>query len=139
MLERPQHVNLYTWEFHASLWLVLYMHTMLVLAFLEKMVWSVWFPEMKSMKLKSVWRRYCKGDVPSLKRMEFLQQAATMSNPSNKTSESIRMANSIESSPGSVKTSELNSSQPSKLNTRSCEENRGSLNGLGFLYFFWCS
>lgn len=77
---------------------------------------------------RNMWRRYCKGDVPSLKRIELLQQSAPMNVPSNKTSEPTSIANSRDSSPGSVKTSELNSSQPSKLNIRSCEENGGSLN-----------
>ena len=38
MLEQPQHVNLGTWEFHVSLWLVRCMHTMLVLVFLVELV-----------------------------------------------------------------------------------------------------
>lgn len=77
---------------------------------------------------RNMWRRYCKGDLPSLKRMELLQQSAVMSDTSSKSSEPTRMANTGESSPGSAKASELNSSQSSKLNTRSCEENGGSLN-----------
>lgn len=38
MLEQLQRVNLYTWEFHVSLWLVRYMRTMLVLVSSAKLV-----------------------------------------------------------------------------------------------------
>jgi len=41
MLEQQQLVNLYIWEFHVSPWLVQYMHTMLVLVFLETLVRSI--------------------------------------------------------------------------------------------------
>lgn len=40
MLEQQQLVNLYIWEFHVSLWLVQYTHTMLVSVFLVKLVRS---------------------------------------------------------------------------------------------------
>lgn len=38
MLEQPQHVNLYIWEFRVLVWLVQYMRTMLVLVFSVKLV-----------------------------------------------------------------------------------------------------
>lgn len=77
---------------------------------------------------RNMWRRYCKGDVPSLKRMELLQQSAATGDPSNKTSEPTKIGSSTEGSPGSVKSNGLNSTQPSKLNTRGSEENGGPLN-----------
>ncbi|KAK7345311.1 hypothetical protein VNO77_15912 [Canavalia gladiata] len=77
---------------------------------------------------RQMWRRYCKGDVPSLKRLELLQQQpVSTSEPSIKNSEPARTLNSSEGSPESVKANGFNSTQPPKLN-HSCEENGGSLN-----------
>ncbi|XP_061366737.1 probable UDP-N-acetylglucosamine--peptide N-acetylglucosaminyltransferase SPINDLY [Gastrolobium bilobum] len=77
---------------------------------------------------RKVWLRYCKGDVPSLKRMELLQQPVGTCDSSNKNSEPIRISNSREDSSGSVKANGFNSMHPSKLNILSCEENGLSLN-----------
>ncbi|RDY07178.1 putative UDP-N-acetylglucosamine--peptide N-acetylglucosaminyltransferase SPINDLY, partial [Mucuna pruriens] len=76
---------------------------------------------------RQMWRRYCKGDVPSLKRMELLQQSVSTSDPSNKNSEPTRATNSSEGSPGSVKANGFSSTQSPKHNVHSCEENGGSL------------
>ena len=77
---------------------------------------------------RNMWQRYCKGDVPSLKRLELLQQPVATDDPSNKTSEPTNTTDSSEGSPESVKTNGFNSTQPSMLNIRGCEENGGSLN-----------
>ncbi|KAH1061241.1 hypothetical protein GLYMA_02G201300v4 [Glycine max] len=77
---------------------------------------------------RKMWRRYCKGDVPALKRMELLQQPVSSNDPSNKNSEPTRATNSSEGSPGSVKANGFSSTQPPKLNFVNCEENGGSLN-----------
>ncbi|KAL2345253.1 hypothetical protein Fmac_006538 [Flemingia macrophylla] len=76
---------------------------------------------------RNMWHRYCRGDVPSLKRMELLQQVASGDLP-NKTSEPTRIVNPREDSSGSVKANGFNTTPASKLNTQSCEENGGSLN-----------
>ncbi|KAI4348936.1 hypothetical protein L6164_009596 [Bauhinia variegata] len=81
---------------------------------------------------RNMWRRYCKGDVPSLKRIELLQQPVDGGDPSNKACEPTRSIDSREGSPGSFKSNGLsNSTQSSKLNARNCEENGGSLNHTG--------
>ncbi|RDY11381.1 putative UDP-N-acetylglucosamine--peptide N-acetylglucosaminyltransferase SPINDLY, partial [Mucuna pruriens] len=66
---------------------------------------------------RNMWHRYCRGDVPSLKRMELLQEVATGD-----------LSNKREDSPGSVKANGFNTMPVSKINIRSCEENGGSLN-----------
>ncbi|KAJ1385767.1 Tetratricopeptide-like helical domain superfamily [Sesbania bispinosa] len=72
---------------------------------------------------RHIWRRYCKGDVPSLKRMELLQQPVSNGDPSSTNSEPTRVINSSEGSPGSVKANGFNLMQPSKPNIHGCEEN----------------
>lgn len=73
---------------------------------------------------RQMWCRYCKGDVPSLKRMELLQQPIS----ANEKSEPTRVENSSEGSLGSVKSNGFNSTQPPQLNINGREENGGSLN-----------
>lgn len=77
---------------------------------------------------RNMWHRYCRGDVPSLKRMELLEEVA-MGDMTNKNSEQSRIANSREDSPGSVKANGFDTMPVSKLNIDSCEENGGSSNG----------
>lgn len=77
---------------------------------------------------RHMWRRYCKGDVPSLKRMELLQQPVSTSDPSDKNSESTKVVNSSEGGPESVKANGFSLTQPPKLNILGFEENGGSLN-----------
>lgn len=52
---------------------------------------------------RSMWHRYCKGDVPSLRRMEILQQQNS-EEPATKLSEPARITNSRDDSSGSIKT-----------------------------------
>lgn len=66
---------------------------------------------------RNMWRRYCKGDVPSLKRMESLDE------PSVKFSEPTKTTTSIESPIVSIKTNGYNVELNSMLNLSSCEEN----------------
>ncbi|KAE9585369.1 putative protein O-GlcNAc transferase [Lupinus albus] len=61
---------------------------------------------------RNMWRRYCKGDVPSLKRMELLEQPVA-ADPSIKNSDTT---NSRDDNPESVKTNGFNTMQSSKLN-----------------------
>lgn len=75
---------------------------------------------------RNMWHRYCRGDVPSLKRMELLQEVAT-GDLSNKNSEPTMVVNSRESGSGSVKANGFNTTPVSKLNIHSCEENGASL------------
>lgn len=72
---------------------------------------------------RNMWRRFCKGDVPSLKRLELLQPPIATDDSSNKKSEPVIIVNSKENSDGSVKANGFDSVQPSKLNINSCEEN----------------
>lgn len=70
---------------------------------------------------RNVWRRYCKGDVPSLKRMESLDE------PSLKLSEPTKTTTTRESPIGSVKTNGFTMGSNSMLNLSSCEENGAQL------------
>ncbi|KAK8473623.1 hypothetical protein PHAVU_001G192300 [Phaseolus vulgaris] len=76
---------------------------------------------------RNMWHRYCRGDVPSLKRLELLEEVA-MGDLLNKNSEPERIANSREDSPGSVKANGFDTMPVSKLNMDSCEENGGPSN-----------
>jgi protein O-GlcNAc transferase len=79
---------------------------------------------------RKLWRRYCKGDVPSSRHIEMLQQSVVTQEPAIKISEQARITNSRESPPGSIKIngfSPLTSSMP-KVSTSTCEENGGPLN-----------
>ncbi|KAL4339082.1 probable UDP-N-acetylglucosamine--peptide N-acetylglucosaminyltransferase SPINDLY isoform X1 [Arachis hypogaea] len=81
---------------------------------------------------RQMWRRYCKGDVPSLKRMESLQHPVSTSDTSNQESKPAKVITSSEgSNPESVKANGFTSNsmqQSSKLSIHNCEENGGSLN-----------
>ena len=52
---------------------------------------------------RSMWHRYCKGDVPSLKRMELLQQQRDCEATPVKHCDPTRIAVSVEGNPESVK------------------------------------
>ena len=69
---------------------------------------------------RSMWHRYCKGDVPSLRRMEILQLQDNSEEPATKLSEPARITNSRDDSSGSIKTNGVSSSMV-KLSTS--EEN----------------
>ncbi|KAF7804273.1 putative UDP-N-acetylglucosamine--peptide N-acetylglucosaminyltransferase SPINDLY [Senna tora] len=78
---------------------------------------------------RTMWHRYCRGDVPSLKRMELSQQTIATGDPYHSTSETTGTTNSREGGPGNVKNNGFGPIiQPSKLNIRGSEENGGSLN-----------
>jgi hypothetical protein len=72
---------------------------------------------------RNMWHKYCKGDVPSLKRMELLEPPVS----ANENSEPATAVNVSEGSTGSIKANGFNSTQPPKLNINGCEENGGSL------------
>ncbi|KAL6988453.1 hypothetical protein U1Q18_014204 [Sarracenia purpurea var. burkii] len=78
---------------------------------------------------RKMWKRYCKGDVPSLKCMELLQQQQQLSSSevvAMKLSEPTKATSSRESPPVSVKTNGFNLGIPSLLNLgipSSSEEN----------------
>lgn len=70
---------------------------------------------------RNMWRRYCKGDVPSLKRMESSEE------PSERFSEPTKTITSRESPLGSVKTNGFNVVPNPMLDLSSCEENGAQL------------
>lgn len=76
---------------------------------------------------RNMWHRYCKGDVPSLKRMEMLQQQVVSEEP-NKFSEPTKIIFAKEGSPGSVMPNGFNQASPSMLNLSNIEENGVQLN-----------
>lgn len=76
---------------------------------------------------RNMWHRYCKGDVPSLKRMEMLQQQVVSEEPS-KFSEPTKVIFAKEGSPGSVMPNGFNQASPSMLNLSNIEENGVQLN-----------
>ena len=57
---------------------------------------------------RNMWRRYCKGDVPFLERIELLEEPVPISDPSNNTSKPTRATNSREGGPGSVNANGFN-------------------------------
>lgn len=77
---------------------------------------------------RNMWHRYCKGDVPSLKRMEMLQQQVVSEEPANKFSEPTKITFSKDGSPGSVMPNGYNQVSPSMLNLSNIEENGVQLN-----------
>lgn len=71
---------------------------------------------------RNMWRRYCKGDVPSLKRLELLQQQGTLERAARKNTDATSTTSSREESAGSIKTNGFNPILPSTAN-HSGEEN----------------
>lgn len=69
---------------------------------------------------RNMWRRYCKGDVPSQRHMEILQQELTTEEPAF---EPVRITTSVAGSPGSIKSNGFNPLPTPMLNPSSCEEN----------------
>ncbi|KAF5954068.1 hypothetical protein HYC85_006924 [Camellia sinensis] len=77
---------------------------------------------------RNMWKRFCKGDVPSLRRMEILQQQqihqVSSEEPTVKISEPTKTAtNSREGHLGSVKKNGFNLDTHSILNLSTSEEN----------------
>lgn len=67
---------------------------------------------------RNMWRRYCEGDVPSLRHVELLQPQAIY--------EESATIISTESSPGSIKANGFNLAPPSMRNLSPSEDNGGS-------------
>lgn len=72
---------------------------------------------------RNMWRRYCKGDVPSLRHIEMLQQAVVTEEPVPKVSEPTPNKNLSESPPGSIKINGFGPLPSSTLSMSTCEEN----------------
>ncbi|XP_007027838.2 PREDICTED: probable UDP-N-acetylglucosamine--peptide N-acetylglucosaminyltransferase SPINDLY [Theobroma cacao] len=77
---------------------------------------------------RNMWRRYCKGDVPSLRCMEMLQKEVAPEELTIKTSETERITILKNTSTGSVKSNGFNQIPLPMLNLTSCEENGSQLN-----------
>ncbi|KAL2503047.1 putative UDP-N-acetylglucosamine--peptide N-acetylglucosaminyltransferase SPINDLY [Forsythia ovata] len=76
---------------------------------------------------RHVWRRYCKGDVPSLRRMELLQQQVVSEEPTVNFADSITM-NSENGPLGPIKTNGFNTGSSSFGKTSAGKENGLQLN-----------
>ncbi|XP_043712609.1 probable UDP-N-acetylglucosamine--peptide N-acetylglucosaminyltransferase SPINDLY [Telopea speciosissima] len=66
---------------------------------------------------RNLWRRYCRGDVPSLRHMEMLQLQQLQQvpgEPAMKLSEPTKITTLMENSPASVKTNGFNTALPSE-------------------------
>lgn len=77
---------------------------------------------------RNMWNRYCKGDVPSLRHVEMLQQPVVTEEPTIKISEPTRSTNSRGSPLGSIKINGFGPLAPSMLNVSTYEENGVQLN-----------
>ncbi|XP_059646637.1 probable UDP-N-acetylglucosamine--peptide N-acetylglucosaminyltransferase SPINDLY [Cornus florida] len=81
---------------------------------------------------RNMWHRYCKGDVPSLRRIEMIQeqkpQLVVPEEPAVKFSEPTRIIGSGEGSVGSIQTNGFNLGSQSMLNCTANEENGIQLN-----------
>ncbi|XP_031282560.1 probable UDP-N-acetylglucosamine--peptide N-acetylglucosaminyltransferase SPINDLY isoform X1 [Pistacia vera] len=77
---------------------------------------------------RNMWHRYCKGDVPSLSRLEMLQQQVVSEEPAIKNPEPSGSTFSSDGTSGSVKANGFNQAAPSILNTSNCEENGVQMN-----------
>ncbi|KAK2655589.1 hypothetical protein Ddye_008641 [Dipteronia dyeriana] len=76
---------------------------------------------------RNMWHRYCKGDVPSLRRMEMLQQEVVSEESAIKISEPMSIT-SKESPPGTVKANGYSQALTSMSNPANFEENVVQLN-----------
>nr|CAX46402.1 putative SPINDLY protein [Rosa lucieae] len=70
---------------------------------------------------RNMWGRYCKGDVPSQRHMEILQQEVTPEEPTTKIAEPIRITES--GFPASIKSNGFNPCPTPMANLSSSEEN----------------
>lgn len=88
---------------------------------------------------RNMWRRYCKGDVPSLKRLELLQQEQrlqqlnsneqqALDEPAPKFSDSTGISISKDGSLGSIKANGFTLGPSSILNHSSAGEENGVRN-----------
>ncbi|XP_073266108.1 probable UDP-N-acetylglucosamine--peptide N-acetylglucosaminyltransferase SPINDLY [Populus alba] len=83
---------------------------------------------------RNMWHRYCKGDVPSLRRIELLQQQGIPGDVPIKNSDSTRITSSRDGPPESrdglpesVKANGFSAVSPPTVN-HSCGENRSQIN-----------
>ncbi|GAV59452.1 LOW QUALITY PROTEIN: DUF588 domain-containing protein/Mito_fiss_Elm1 domain-containing protein/TPR_2 domain-containing protein/Sel1 domain-containing protein/TPR_11 domain-containing protein/TPR_12 domain-containing protein/Glyco_transf_41 domain-containing protein [Cephalotus follicularis] len=83
-------------------------------------------------KYRNMWHRYCKGDVPSLRRLEMLQHQGVSEETPVNNSGVTNISISRDSSLGSIKTNGFSSVPSPMLNLSTCEENgkqpRGGIN-----------
>lgn len=75
-----------------------------------------------------MWRRYCKGDVPSLRYMETLEKQGVPEEPTIRTFEAEGITISRDASPGSVKSNGFNQVPLPFPNLTTSEENGSRLN-----------
>ena len=83
---------------------------------------------------RNMWHRYCKGDVPSLRRIELLQQQGIPEDVPIKNSDSTTITSSRDGPPESrdglpesVKANGFSAVSPPTVN-HSCGENRSQVN-----------
>ena len=72
---------------------------------------------------RGMWRRYYKGYVPSLKRMELLQQQGVCEATPVKHCDPTRIAVTVDSLPESVKVNGFDNTSSSSMVNHSSEEN----------------
>ncbi|KAJ6425597.1 hypothetical protein OIU84_026216 [Salix udensis] len=76
---------------------------------------------------RNIWHRYCKGDVPSLRRIESLQQQGIPKEVPIKNTDSTRIPSSKDGSPESIKANGF-SAVPLLKADHSCGENGSPIN-----------
>ncbi|RXH81461.1 hypothetical protein DVH24_034882 [Malus domestica] len=72
---------------------------------------------------RSMWHSYCKGDVPSQRQMEMLQEEVIAEDPAAGVSDPISITTPREGPPGSIKTNGFGPLPQPVLNPSTCEEN----------------
>ncbi|GMJ13925.1 SPINDLY [Hibiscus trionum] len=77
---------------------------------------------------RSMWHRYCKGDVPSLRYMEMLKKEGIPEESTIETSEPERATISKDNSQGSIESNGFNQVPLAMLNPTTFEENMSQLN-----------
>ena len=63
---------------------------------------------------RNLWRKYCRGDMPSLRHLEMLLQQQMTEEPAAKVLEPTKIINPRENPPASVKINGFNTVQPSE-------------------------
>lgn len=72
---------------------------------------------------RGLWRRYCKGDVPSLRYMEMLKKEGVPEGVTNETSEPERVTISKDTSSVSIESNGFSQAPVSTLNLTTSEVN----------------
>lgn len=70
-----------------------------------------------------MWHSYCKGDVPSQRQMEMLQEEVIAEDPAAGVSDPTSITTPREGPPGSIKTNGFGPLPQPVLNPSTCEEN----------------